>query len=152
MMRLLARIRRDQSGVTVVETALILPIVLVMCFGFSELANAFALHMKLSQAAQSGIEYVVASDTPVPADADIISRTSAISGVASSDIAITRKTECNGVAQATGVTSCPNSTDVEVDYLTVTVSGTYQPLTNVSLIKAFAPSGRYSQSATVRLP
>ena len=152
MMRFAARLGRDQSGVTVVETALILPMLLVMLFGFSELANAFALHMRLSQAAQAGIEYVIASDTPVPADSDIISRTSTVTGIAASDIAVVRKVECNNVPQASGVTSCPNQADVEVDYLTLTVSGTYQPLTNVSLIKAFAPSGRYSQSATVRLP
>lgn len=152
MIRLFAHISRDRSGVTVVETALILPIILVLGFSFAELANAFALQIRLMRAAQTGIEFVAASDPSVPTDSEITAQTTSATGFAASDIALTRILECNGVPQASGSTQCPNSSDVARTFLKITISATYQPLTNVSLIKGIMPSGRYSQSATVQLP
>lgn len=47
-----ASIRRDDSGVAAIEFAMIVPILLLMLFGITDVANYFAVDRKVSQVAQ----------------------------------------------------------------------------------------------------
>jgi Flp pilus assembly protein TadG len=51
--RLMGALRRDDSGIAAIEFAMIVPLLLLMLFGITDLANYFAVDRKVSQISQA---------------------------------------------------------------------------------------------------
>ena len=56
--RLLPGLRRDESGVSVIELGLIAPVIAFMIIGMTDMARGFAAKLKLEQAAHRALEKV----------------------------------------------------------------------------------------------
>lgn len=146
------KIAADRRGTAVIETAIVLPVLLMLAFGFVDLGEAFATQMSIQQVAQMGADFVVAAGSSVPTDSQIKSEVASRSGLPASAIAIRRAFECNGAPQPSGEGGCPNADDTRVDYLTVSISQAYQPVLNIAGIADFVRVRNLNGAATVRLP
>lgn len=92
----------DERGASLVEMALIMPILLLIMVGSLDLGSAFVRKMELSNAAKAGIQYAMVRK-PVEGDVTAISNavTESIgdSGNASTDIDVELYCMCDGAKQ-----------------------------------------------------
>jgi Flp pilus assembly protein TadG len=149
---LLRRLCRDRRGGAVIETAMAMPVLLVLSFAFIDLTQAFAFRMSMQEYSQTAADFIVASGTKTPTDSEIQKVVADSSGFPTSAVKITRSFDCNGKAASSTSSGCPNASDLRVNYIKVTVTGTYTPLLKISDFADYVPTRTISQSATVRLP
>jgi len=142
----------DFQGAAVVETALAMPVLLVLAFAFIDLTQGFAFRMSMQEYSQTAADFIIASGTNTPTDAEIQKVVSDSSGLPTSAVKVTHSFDCNGKSASTTSNGCPNADDLRVDYITVKVTATYTPLLKIADFADFVPAQSISQSATVRLP
>ena len=68
---------RDESGATMVEFAIVLPVLCIFIFGAIDFGRALKVYNNLSAAARDGARYGAAQPTPLN-DAAILARTQAV--------------------------------------------------------------------------
>ena len=118
--------RRDRRGTAVIETAIVLPVLVLLALASFDITRGFVHKLRLQQYAQTGIELVVAKMTAVPTDAQIQAELATVSGLPTSAITVTRWRECDNAPVATNA-SCTSPTAVKADYIKIAVADTYQP-------------------------
>ncbi|MCB2076706.1 MAG: pilus assembly protein [Novosphingobium sp.] len=148
----LRRLRRDKEGAAVIETAIALPVLLMLAFAFVDLTQAFAFRMTMQEYAQSGADFVNASGQDTPTDTEVKTAISQLSGLPTSAITIIHPFDCNGRSASLESNGCPNVEDIRVDYMKITVKSSYTPVLKVASFADFMPSGDIAASATVRMP
>lgn len=120
------RLADDTRGVTAVEFALALPILLLFVLGLSEMGLAVNEKMRLQSAARSGAQFALAAPTDT---AGIIGAVEQASGLVAADIQVAVTTFC-GCADGTDVACDSQCSDLSTrrTYVGVSVTETY-PLT-----------------------
>ena len=115
----------DESGTSVIELAIVTPVLLVMLLGMIDGAMGVSTKLKLQQAAARSIELVsaggLASVSGVSAEAV------AASGQSAANVTVDSWLECNGVRQASIDGTCPASQQIG-RFASVTITGTYVPM------------------------
>lgn len=97
---------RDSRGVSVIELALLAPLLVLFLSGLVDVSRALAERFVLKQAVNRGLEMVQARPPRIEAgDADydfsaVRNATATAAGVPPRDVVIRRWLECNGVRQA----------------------------------------------------
>lgn len=147
--KLIANVLNKQDGASLIELALILPIILLMMVGTLDLGSAFVRKMELANAAKAGAQY---SMVRKPQDGDVTAIKNAV--VASIGETMTQSTEidvelyciCDGTRQAcTNVCVDPNVSA----FVNVTVSENYTtPYFNYDWFMSEFP---ISESLTIQL-
>ena len=139
----------DESGASLVELALILPILLLLMVGSLDLGSAFVRKMELSNAAKAGIQYAMVRK---PLEGDVTAITNAVTdsigdtGNASTDINVELYCMCDGAKQM-----CTNvCVDENVSaFVNVTVSENYNtPYFNYNWLFSEFP---LTESQTIQL-
>ncbi len=130
--RLRFNLLRDEHGASLVETALVLPVFLLLLFGAVDFGRALYLQIEIAGAAHAGAMYGARNPTD----------TTGMSTVATDDapnvpnLSVSTPTygcEC-AIANSTYVANCPASSQPScstsnlVYLVKVTVTGTYTPL------------------------
>ena len=121
------RLARDDRGASIVELALVVPIMGSLLIGMVDLSRAYSHKLKLEQAAQRAIEkvqqYQATSSTYGTLQADA----AAAAGVPTTDVAIDYWLECNGT-RATNYDSVCTTGQTYARWVQVDVTGTFTPL------------------------
>lgn len=106
--RLARRLRGDSEGIALVEMALSLPLLMLLCVGMIDISRLVSTKIDLEQAAQQTADYVLAR-RPSSGSTTIYS-TEAISasGLPSSGVTVRLFLECDGVQQANFTDICPD--------------------------------------------
>ncbi|WP_158241483.1 TadE/TadG family type IV pilus assembly protein [Novosphingobium sp. TH158] len=149
MRNLMRHLWHDQRGVSAVEAAIFMPILLSLAVGAIDLTQLSVMRLNLQQVANAGAAMAVAGGNTPPDNTTLAARLAADTGMAASAITVTRWTECNEAAQA-NIAACPNASDVRADYLTVTVTGSYTPIFSGPFGK-LAQTTTYVASSTARI-
>ena len=155
MMRLIApRLRtmsRDERGTSVLELALVLPVISMLSLAAIDFAMAFGMKLQVQQYAQAGADFVVASGATPPTPEAVKAEVVAISGLNASEVTVTRFTECNAVKVALfGL--CPGLLDVKTNYMQISTVDTYEPMLNIDGIADFMTTSQMTGRTIVRLP
>ena len=109
MMRALLPFRRlaaDQRGTSVIELAIVAPVLSLLTMGIVDISNGYARRLELTQAASRSLEQLAAddfsireNDSGVPDFTGIKADAAAAAGVDAAKVTVTRWLECDGVEQ-----------------------------------------------------
>lgn len=120
----------DNRGTSVVELALVAPMLAMFLMGMVDISRAVAERLRLEQAAQRSIERVMQQQEPSSTFANLPSDAAAAAGVPTSNVTVTPWRECNGATMASGTayntTNC-NSGQIQADYVKVVVTKAFTP-------------------------
>lgn len=118
---------RDERGTSVVELALMAPIMAGMLIGAVDLAFGYSAKLELEQAAQRGVERVMQQRSVETDYSDLKPEVATAAGVDQANVTIDQWLECNDVRQDAGTVACAAATDVYARYVEVSVQDTYTP-------------------------
>lgn len=121
------RLAKDDRGASIIELALVAPVLASLLIGMVDMSRAYSYKLKLEQAAQRAIEKVQAYQTTTSTYGTLQSEAAAAAGVPTSNVAIDYWLECNGV-RATSYDSVCTSGQTYARWVTVTVTGTFTPM------------------------
>jgi Flp pilus assembly protein TadG len=133
MIRNLPSIVRDDSGASIIEMGLMLPILASLLIGFVDISRAYSAKLQLEQSAYRAIENVQQYNTTsstydtLKTEAAAAANSSGFSGVADTDVAVDFWLECNGTKQADYNTQCTGG-QVYARWVTVDVTAKFWPM------------------------
>ena len=122
-----ARIARDDRGASIIELALVAPILASLLIGMVDMSRAYSYKLKLEQSAQRAIEKVQQYQAESSTYSTLQSEAANAAGVPSSDVTIDYWLECDGTRQSDYNTSC-TGTQTYGRWVTVSVQGTFTPM------------------------
>ena len=106
---LAGRLRRDNSGVALVEMALSMPLLMLLCLGMIDVSRLVAAKIDLEQAAQRTTDYVLAVRPTSNKSTNLtkyITEAKTASGLGSDGVSFEIYLECDGVKEADFDTEC----------------------------------------------
>jgi len=104
----LKRLRRDSRGTSVLELALILPVLGLMLTGMIDLTRVIISRLDLEQAAQRTTDFAFAR-LPTSNDTTyLVNEAASAAGVPAANVTAQLFTECNGVQQVNFTDLCPS--------------------------------------------
>ncbi|WP_294123587.1 TadE/TadG family type IV pilus assembly protein [Sphingomonas sp.] len=137
MIRMLQRLRRDNSGAVLIEFAFVAPILALMSVGAIDMSNAFGKKLQLEQAAQRSIEKVMQTTGELTVEQTIATEavcqyngtnengTCKTAPITTANVTVTHRLECNGTVTADA--DCPDG-ETESRWIQVVVRDNYQPM------------------------
>lgn len=150
MIGLFRGLRSDERGASIIELALAAPFFGALIVGMTDISRAYAMKLRLAQAAQRSIESIQVNGkntndyTTLSAEATAAATAAGYTG---STVAVNYKLECNGASNTSNTTgaainaSC-NSGETYSRYVTVTISNLYTPLFATSYFPAANAQGK----------
>ena len=133
MMMRFTRLARDDRGASIIELALVAPILASLLIGMVDLSRAYSSKLLLEQAAQRSIEkvqqYQASSSTPTLIKAETVAAAKAagFTGATDSDVTVDFWLECNGVRSADYESTCAAG-QTYGRWVSVDVQGTFTPM------------------------
>jgi Flp pilus assembly pilin Flp len=128
-MSLLRSLRRNRTGNSAIEVALLAPILAIGMFAAYDLSVGFSRKIDLVSAAARTTELVSAPGAVRTDYSFLQSEAVAAAGVSGASATISNWLECNGTRQATGTNLCGGGQEF-ARYVSVSISAPYQPLFN----------------------
>jgi Flp pilus assembly protein TadG len=122
-----ARLARDDRGASIIELALVMPIMASLLIGMVDLSRAYSHKLKLEQAAQRAIEKVQQYQATSSTYSTLQAEAATAAGVSTSNVAIDYWLECNGVRASNYESVCAGS-EVYARWVQVDVTGTFTPI------------------------
>ena len=122
-----ARIARDDRGASIIELALVAPVLASLLIGMVDMSRAYSYKLKLEQSAQRAIEKVQQYQAESSTYSTLQSEAATAAGVPSSNVTIDYWLECDGTRQSDYNTSC-TGTQTYGRWVTVSVQGTFTPM------------------------
>ena len=122
-----ARLARDERGASIVELALVVPVMASLLIGMVDLSRAYSYKLKLEQAAQRAIEKIQQYQTTTSTYGTLQTEAAAAAGVPTSNVVIDYWLECDGT-RATNYNSSCTTGQTYARWVQVDVTGTFTPL------------------------
>ena len=135
----LLNLARDERGTSIIELALLAPMLATLVIGMSDISMAYSQKLQLEQAAQRSIEKAMQGmqgDESTDIFDGLTAEAAATAGVEENAVEVRYWLECNGVSQNS------NPSTMEADYNKV-CSGTnpvYSRHLNVAIEKVYTPT------------
>lgn len=149
MMRKLQSLLRDERGASVIELALVLPVLASLLIGMVDISRAFSAKLQLEQAAYRAIEKVQQYNTSqstystLQAEAANAANAAGFTDVTTSDVTIDYWLECNNVRQTDYSSSC-TSGQVYARWVTVDIAGVFRPMFSSRRFAGANENGTYT--------
>ena len=129
MMRF-TRLQRDERGASIIELALVAPILASLLIGMVDLSRAYSHKLQLEQAAQRAIEKVQQYQSTTSTYGTLQAEAAAAAGVPTSNVAIDYWLECDGTRAANYNSAC-TSGQTYGRWISVDITGTFTPMFRV---------------------
>lgn len=134
MTKRIFQLARDERGTSIIELALILPLLATLVVGMVDISNGYSAKLQLEQAAQRSIEKAVNGEKETAFFQTLRSEAMAAAGVNLDAVTVQYWLECNGVSQNTS----PGTMDA--DYGKKCADNVpYSRYVNVRIQKNYAP-------------
>ena len=134
MMKRILHLVRDERGTSVIELALVAPILASLIVGMSDLSRAYSAKLQLEQAAQRSIEKAMNGRKESALFETLKAEAVAAAGVNASAVEVRYWLECDGVSQNTSPST------MTADYGKVCEDDeTYARYVNVKIQKIYTP-------------
>jgi hypothetical protein len=121
--RLLRAIVRDERGSSMLEMTFILPVLIMLGCGATDLAMCYAQGLKLQQAAARTMELAIASGFKSSMTTTLQSEGATAAGVPTGNVTVDLWLECDGVRQSDYNGSCSGSSPAR--FASATITDTY---------------------------
>ena len=122
-----ARLARDEGGASIVELAMVAPVMASLLVGMVDLSRAYSYKLKLEQASQRAIEKIQQYQTTTSTYSTLQTEAAAAAGVPTSNVVIDYWLECDGT-RATNYNSSCSTGQTYARWVQVDVTGTFTPL------------------------
>jgi len=123
----ITRLAKDDRGASIIELALVAPILASLLIGMVDLSRAYSHKLLLEQAAQRSIEKVQQYQATSSTYGTLQSEAATAAGVPASDVTVTYWLECNGAKQSNYDSSCPDG-QAYGRWINVDIKGTFTPM------------------------
>lgn len=121
-----ARLASDTRGVSVIETAVVVPALAMLIAGVSDVAMGFSARLKIQQASNSSAQLATAGGPDSAAFATLQDQAAAAAGVPGDQVVIDTWLECAGVRQTLFDGACPTGQQI-ARYASITITSAYHP-------------------------
>ena len=118
----IGRLLRDDRGTSIIELSFIIPVLVMLACGASDLAMCYARQLALQQAAARTMEYAIASGSKTGFSATLQTEATAAAG-GSAVATVDTWLECGGVRQVNFNDSCSGASPAR--FASVTITETY---------------------------
>lgn len=133
-MKRLLHLFRDKRGTSVIELALVAPLLASLVIGMTDISRGYSAKLKLEQAAQRSIEKAMNGEKETVLFETLQTEAIEAAGVSADAVEVRYWLECDGVSQ----NSSPSS--METDYERVCADGaSYARYVNVRIEKTYTP-------------
>jgi Flp pilus assembly protein TadG len=150
MTRILRSLARDERGASIIEMAMVLPVLATLLVGMVDISRAYSFKLQLEQAAQRSIEKVQQYRTTSSTFATLQTEAATAAGVPTTDVAVDYWLECNGVRSGTYNASCPSG-ETYARYITVTITKKFSPMFGTRFFPGANTDGTYTIDAEAGL-
>lgn len=133
MIRLLRTLARDERGASVIEMAMVTPLLGSLLIGMVDISRAYSAKLMLEQSAYRAIEKVQQYQTTdstyntLKSEAVSAAQAAGFTNVSDSDVTIDYWLECNGTRQADYATSCPDG-QTYARWVTIDIAASFTPM------------------------
>lgn len=149
-MKRLAHLVRDERGTSVIELALVAPVLAALVIGMTDLSRGYSAKLQLEQAAQRTIEKAMNGKKEAALFQTLRDEAMAAAGVPAANVEVRFWLECDGVSQNTSPTTmvtdygkvCDDDEDY-ARYVNVRIEKTFTPTFNTKWLGA-NPNGSYT--------
>jgi hypothetical protein len=124
------RLARDECGTSIIELALVAPVLATLLIGMVDLSRAYSHKLMLEQAAQRAIEKVQQYQSTTSTYGTLQTEAAAAAGVPVGNVAIDYWLECDGTKAASYNSVCPNG-QTYGRWVQVDITGTFTPMFRV---------------------
>ena len=121
------RLVQDERGASIIELALVAPILASLLIGMVDISRAYSHKLKLEQAAQRAIEKIQQYQTTTSTYGTLQAEAAAAAGVPTSNVTIDFWLECNGTRAADYNSVCPSG-QTYGRWVDVSITGTFSPM------------------------
>lgn len=129
--RFLGRLRRDQRGTMVIETAIVAPVLVLLSLGSFEASRIVARQTEIQTAVAEAAQIAIAAKPDTAGERSTIKSILMASGnLTASEVTITNMYRCGATASTVAAASSCAGSDVITTYLNIAVTDTYTPLWN----------------------
>jgi len=139
----------DERGNSLIEMALVMPVLATLLIGTVDLSRAYSAKLQVEQAAQRTIELIQVSDYQTANNSTYQSDAQTAAGSGSS-ATVTSWLECNnnGVHLDYDTGTCSSSTDPYARYVQITVTQSFTPLFGTRFFPRANSNGTVTVTAT----
>ena len=132
MIRLFKSIARDERGASIIEMAMVTPVLGSMLIGMVDISRAYSAKLQLEQSAYRAIEkvqqYQATESTYTTLKTEAVSAATAAGfSVTDSDVTLDFWLECNGTRQSNYDTSCPSG-QTYARWVTIDIAAKFTPM------------------------
>lgn len=149
MMIPLRTLRSDERGNSLIEMAIIAPVLAALLIGAVDLSRAYSTKLQVEQAGQRTIERIQSTEYKTSDNSTLEAEAETAAGTGS-DATITAWLECNNdgshLDYDTG--SCANATDPYARYVQITVTQSFTPMFGTALFPQSNANGTVTVTAT----
>ena len=130
------RLSQDEGGNSIIELALVAPVLATLLIGMVDLSRAYSSKLMLEQAAQRSIEkvqqYQASASTPTLLKAETVAAAQAagFTSTTAADVTVDFWLECNGTRAADYESSCPTG-QTYGRWVSVDLKATFTPMFRV---------------------
>lgn len=119
----LGRLLRDERGTSLLEMTFIIPVLVMLGCGATDLSLCYARQLVLQQAAARTMEYAIALGVKTNLSSTLQSEGATAAGVATSNVTVDNWLECDGVRQTDFSGSCSSASPAR--FTSITITDTY---------------------------
>jgi Flp pilus assembly protein TadG len=150
MIAFIRSLARDERGASIIEMAMVAPVLATLLVGMVDISRAYSAKLQLEQAAQRSIEKVQQYRTTSSTFSTLQTEAATAAGVPTTDVVVDFWLECNGTRQTSYATVCP-STDNRVRYITVSITKKFSPMFGTRFFPGANSDGTYTLDAQAGL-
>lgn len=145
-MRKPSALLRDESGASIIEMALMMPVLATLLIGMVDVSRGYSAKLQLEQAAQRSIEKAMNGKKKASLFDTLQAEAVAAAGVSASAVEVRYWLECNGVSQNTSASTMKADYEDKV----CGTGATQARYVNVRIQKSFSPmfSTRFAGART----
>jgi hypothetical protein len=137
------RLAGDEHGTSIIETAIIAPVLLMLLAGAVDFAMGFSSKLRTQQAAARAIEYATTVGVENLTVAALRAEAASAADVPLSQVEADRWLECSGTRQGTFEAACASGEEM-ARFVSVRIVDSYQPMLGSLLPARVAPNGSIS--------
>ncbi len=150
MIRFIRSLARDESGASIIEMAMVAPVLAALLMGMVDISRAYSAKLQLEQAAQRSIEKVQQYRTTTSTYSTLVAEAATAAGVNATDVTVDYWLECNGARQTAYTTVCP-TVQTRVRYITVSINKKFSPMFGTRYFPGANSDGTYTINAQAGL-
>ena len=143
MTRFNRSLARDERGTSLIEMAMVAPVLATLLVGMVDISRAYSAKLQLEQAAQRAIEKVMQYQADSSTYATLYTEAATAANVPVTDVTVDYWLECNGARAADYGSSCTTG-QTYARYISVSIDKKFTPMFGTRFFPGANSDGTYT--------